>query len=235
MSTDNALSSASSLHQHACLTLNQSDCLRLIRFPTTIISVVRQAILSSWHRGLQNEKEYGGAYEFKLNGNPWLGQGSVAVESRVMMMLVLSALHHHGWYLLMSTDVSKKQEGKDLLIFRAGIPPQSTSFFGVSFNEWDKLRLIGVPHDLIRAVQQTIGTSRIQDEEWVYLQTAYQFKLRGYPWTADGYETVTSRMIILDLLDCFTSLGWQLHASINMSTSHKGCHTDTWFFHRNHQ
>ncbi|CAF1102777.1 unnamed protein product [Rotaria sordida] len=235
-------------HHHACLTLNRTDRLRLIRFPTTIISVVRQAILSSWHRGLQNEKHYAGAYQFKLYGNPWLGQGREAVD-----MSVLSALHHHGWYLVMATDVSKKQEDKDLLIFRAGIPPQPTSFFAVSFNERNKLRLIGAPYKVISAVQETIGTSRIQYEDWIYSETAYQFKLYvtllflfsdphkfvtcrcGYPWTADGYETVTSRMIILDLLDCFTSLGWQLHASINMSTSYDGCHTDTWFFRRSNQ
>ncbi|CAF1074027.1 unnamed protein product [Rotaria sordida] len=231
-SISNELPPAYSLHQHACLTLNRTDRLRLIRFPTTIINVVRQAILSSWHRGLQNEKEYAGAYEFKLNGNPWHGQGSEAVESRVMIMSVLSALHHHGWYLLMSTDVSKKQQDKDLLIFQLGVPPQSTSFFAVSFNEWDKLRLIGAPHDLIRAVQQTIGTNVIQREEWVYSQTAYQFKLRGYPWTADGDEAVTSRIKLLALLDCFTSFGWELHASIDMSIGQEGHDTDTWFFRR---
>jgi hypothetical protein len=92
-------------------------------------------------------------------------------------MSVLSALHHNGWYLLTSTDVSKKQADKDTLIFQLGVPPPTTSFFAVSFNEGDKLRLIGAPHELISAVQQTIGASAIQREEWIYSQTAYQFKL----------------------------------------------------------
>jgi len=78
-----------SLHQHACLTLNWTDRLRLIRFPVAIIDVVRQAILTSWHRGLQNEKSYAGAYEFKFSGNPWFGQGVEAVESRIMMYVVI--------------------------------------------------------------------------------------------------------------------------------------------------
>jgi hypothetical protein len=92
-------------------------------------------------------------------------------------MSVLSALHHHGWYLLTSTDISKKQQDKDSLIFQLGVPPAPTSFFAVSFNEWDKLRLIGAPPELISAVQQTLGASSIQSEEWVYSRTAYQFKL----------------------------------------------------------
>jgi len=90
---------------------------------------------------------------------------------------ILSALHHHGWYLLTSTDVSKKEQDKDTLIFQLGVPPPATSFFAVSFNEYDKLRLIGAPPELISAVQQTIGTSEIQREEWVYSGKAYQFKL----------------------------------------------------------
>ncbi|CAF0797145.1 unnamed protein product [Adineta steineri] len=163
---------------------------------------------------------------------PWYGQGAEAVESRFMMMSVLSALHHQGWYLLMSTDISKKQADKDSLIFQLGTPPPPTSFFSVSFNELDKLRLISAPPELISAVQQIIGTSEIQREEWVYSQTAYQFKLRGHPWLGSGEEAVTSRIKLLSLLDCFASYGWQLHATVDMSLGHDGSETDTWFFRR---
>ncbi|CAF2862192.1 unnamed protein product [Rotaria sp. Silwood2] len=223
---------AYSLHQHACLTLNRTDRLRFIRFPAIVIDAVRQAILTSWCPGLQKEKEYGGVHEFKLNGNPWQGQGSEAVESRITMLSILSALHRHGWYLLMSTDVSRKQQDKDSLIFQLGVPPGSTSFFAISFNEGDKLRLIGAPHELIRATHQTIGTDSIQREERIYSEAAYQFKLVGFPWEADGDEAVTSRLMLLALLDCFTSFGWQLHASIDMSIGREGRDTDTWFFRR---
>jgi hypothetical protein len=92
-------------------------------------------------------------------------------------MTILSALHHHGWYLLTSTDVSKKQQDKDSIIFQLGVPPPATSFLSVSFNEWDKLRLIGAPPELISSVHRAIGTNEIQREEWVYDQSAYQFKL----------------------------------------------------------
>ena len=165
-------------------------------------------------------------------------------------MTILSTLHQYGWNLLTSTDVSKKQQDKDTLIFQLGAPPPATSFFVVSFNERDKLRLIGAPPELISAVQQTIGSNEIQREEWIYDRTAYQFKLyvifflffnlnnmstcrRGYPWLGQGDEAVTSRMKLLALLDCFTSFGWQLHASIDMSIGYEGCDTDTWFFRRN--
>ena len=74
-----------SRHQHACLTLNWTDRIRLIQFPAPIIDIIRQTIQTSWHRGIQNEKPYAGAYEFKLSGYPWSGQGIEAVESRIFM------------------------------------------------------------------------------------------------------------------------------------------------------
>ncbi len=80
---------AYSRHQHACLTLNWSDRLRLIQFPAPIIGVVRQAILISWRSGIQKEKHYGGAHEFKVGGNPWFGQGVEAVESRILMYVFI--------------------------------------------------------------------------------------------------------------------------------------------------
>jgi hypothetical protein len=73
--------------------------------------------------------------------------------------------------------VSKKQLDKDTLIFVLGIPPLQTAFFSVSFNDYDKLRLIGVPPELIPAVQQTLGLANIQKEEWRDGGAAYQFKL----------------------------------------------------------
>lgn len=90
---------------------------------------------------------------------------------------VLSALHHEGWFLLTPTDLSKKEVDKDTLIFQSGVPSPATSFCAVSFNERDKLRLIGASSELISAVQQTLGSNHIQREEWIYSKTAYQFKL----------------------------------------------------------
>ncbi|CAF0781516.1 unnamed protein product [Rotaria sp. Silwood1] len=231
----NDFSSVDSVHQRACLTLDRSDCLRLIRFPVKIINIIRQAILDSWPRGLKNETEYAGSYEFKFRGNPWLGHGAAAVESRAMMMSIISALYHEGWHLTTATYVSKRQQDNDSLIFCLDVPPPLTSFFAVSFNERDKLRLIGAPYDLISVVRETIGTKDIEREEWIYSEAAYQFKLRNHPWTAIGYEMIAIRMKLLDLLDCFASFGWALHASINLSTDHDGCHIDTWFFRQSSQ
>lgn len=79
-------------YQHAGVTLNMSDRLRLIRFPATIVDVVRQAIITSWPRGLHKEKEDIEFYEFKLHGNPWWGQGDESALSRVLMYITFHSI-----------------------------------------------------------------------------------------------------------------------------------------------
>jgi hypothetical protein len=56
-----------------------------MRFPSTIIDLIRQAIVTHWPRGLHKEKHEGDVYEFKLNGTPWWGHGDEAVLSRILM------------------------------------------------------------------------------------------------------------------------------------------------------
>jgi hypothetical protein len=66
------------------------------------------------------------------------------------------------------------------------------------------------------------------------LETFFTYR-RGYPWAGRSEEAVTSRVKLLDLLDCFTAYGWQLHASVDMSLGQDGYDTDTWFFRRSNQ
>lgn len=50
---------------HACVTLNQTDRLRLLGFDSSVTAVVRTAIKAGWPYGIQQEANYHGAHEFK--------------------------------------------------------------------------------------------------------------------------------------------------------------------------
>ncbi|KZV92012.1 hypothetical protein EXIGLDRAFT_718798 [Exidia glandulosa HHB12029] len=222
-------------NQYACLTLNMSDLLRCISFPDATIGLIRETINNSWPRGIQGERDYYGAHEFKLKGNPWYGQVAEAVPSRQLMCALLSALYHAGWQLVASTDVTKKSYDKDSLFFRSATIPSPCTFFAASFNEGDKLRLINAPPNVINAVKQILGGA-IQREEWKVPNVAYQFKMHGYPWYANGSDTVTTRVLLLNILDALAAYGWELHATVDMSTGSGGSEsrsagqdTDSWF------
>ncbi|CAF0859540.1 unnamed protein product [Rotaria sp. Silwood1] len=235
MSKSNVNNISDILEQHACVTLNMTDCLRLIRFPASIIDVIRQVIITNWPRGLNKERQDIDFYEFKLYGNPWWDPNDDAILSRILMIHILSALYKHGWYLLTSTQISKRLYDKDSLIFQLRVPQPETSFFAISFNDYDKLRLICVPHELIPLVQQTLGKAMIQREAWCDGGKVYQFKLHGNPWIGHKKEAIISRIKLLSLLDCFNTFGWKLYASIDISQGDEGRDTDSWVFRRDIQ
>ncbi|EJD43710.1 hypothetical protein AURDEDRAFT_114519 [Auricularia subglabra TFB-10046 SS5] len=219
-------------HHYACVSLNYTDKLRMIFFPEETVRLVRNVIQNTWAKGVQRELDYHGSHEFKLFGNPWNGQASDAVPARTLMVTVLRELHNAGWQLLASTDVMKKPYDKDTLFFRSVSRPPPSSFFAISFNEGDKLRVIQGGEPEINAVKNILG-QRIQREEWKVPNVAYQFKMHGFPWYADGAETVSIRIVLLNILDTLAAAGWEFHASVDLSMGQNeggSDSTDTWFF-----
>lgn len=177
----------------------------MIRFPPDVVVAVKAVIETNWPRGIQNEREITfGAYEFQLRGNPWTGQGDDSVPARVLMCVfrtglclaltshhrceVLSTIYHRGWELRMSTDISQKAQDKDLLVYREGPLPPPCQFLAISFNDSDRLRIIGgsngsssfggPPYDVINAIKNVWGV-HVQKEQWRVQGVAWEFKLAG--------------------------------------------------------
>ncbi|KAG0278092.1 hypothetical protein BGZ97_009786, partial [Linnemannia gamsii] len=145
-----------------CITLNETDKMRLLGVPPILVVPIRNAITSSWGQ-IQAEQTYFGAHEFKLLGTPWRGQGSESVLARTLIVSVLRAMAVNGWNMIQAADVSKKEHGKDALFFETIDPslgvvmPDEVDMFAISFNSSDKLRIIGnVPASVITAVKQAI-------------------------------------------------------------------------------
>jgi len=170
-----------------------------------------------------------------MYGNPWRGQGSDAIPARVLMRELLAHLYRMGWILHASTDVSKKEYDKDSLFFRKQqSPPPESEWISISFNEWDKLRLIGANLDLIKATKGVLqGMGLLQeDRSWKDKKFgAWEFKLNGYPWRANGEETMRTRLLLLRMLACLEQHGWSLYASVDQSTASgdKSSETDSWY------
>lgn len=218
----------------ASLSLHQSDRIRLLKFPDHDIAAIRQVIKTSWPFGLQNERVYGPSHEFKLYSNPWYGQSKDAVPSRVIMREILAYLFKVGWILHASVDISKKELDKDTLVFRKqATPPPESEWISISFNQSDRLRLIGADEVLIRGVRELlVGMRRLQSECWKdRALVAWEFKVLGTPWRASGEETMVTRGLMLGLLQVLEGEGWSLYASFDQSMS-PGDHvseTDSWY------
>lgn len=218
---------------HACMTLHRTDRLKLIKFPPSAIHAVKAAIERSWIKGIQSEKEADGQVEIQFKGNPWTGQGDDTCPAIYTISQVMAELYHLGWNLVMATDISKRAMDKDTLIYRQGEIPSPCSFMAVSFNDGDKLRLIKAPNDVINAVKNTWG-GNVQRESWKLAGLAWEFKLTGNPWWSSGHESLSVRILLLNMLDAMALLGWELHTSVDITAGpgglgkNAGSDTDCW-------
>ncbi|KAH8819135.1 hypothetical protein F5884DRAFT_3826 [Xylogone sp. PMI_703] len=217
----------------ASISLHRSDRLRLLQFPQQDIDALRNVIKTSWHRGIQAEQQYAMSHEFKLLGNPWWGQTSDAIPARILMRSIFAYLYSVGWILHCSTDVSKKVCDKDTLLFRKQqSPPPPSEWISISFNHYDRLRLIGADPVLIAAFKTLLSSIRpLQDEGWKdKARNAFEFKIKGYPWLATGEETMSTRLLVLKMLETLEQHGWSLYASIDQNeASEDSSETDSWY------
>ncbi|TVY94168.1 hypothetical protein LAWI1_G001361, partial [Lachnellula willkommii] len=217
----------------ACLSLHQRDRIQMMQFPPEDVSAIRNVIQHHWKKGLQSERVYSASYEFKLSGYPWFGQGSDAITSRVVVREIFAYLFSQGWILHLSTDVSKNKYDKDSLIFRKQqTPPPPSEFIAITFNQGDRMRLIGAPNALLADIRTLLKEMNLlQAEDWKDPKLeAWEYKMYGWPWHAIGEETMTTRLLLLKLLETLESRGWSVYASIDQSTGTKNIsETDSWY------
>jgi hypothetical protein len=147
----------------------------------------------------------------------------------------------------MSTDISQKAMDKDILIFREGTLPPPCQFLAITFNDNDRLRVINgsaspstsnvAPNDVINAIKN-VWNMNVQREQWKIPGVAWEFKLHGSvcrflyscfsdlvcrnPWWASGDESIQVRLLLLDMLDQLMGLGWDFHASLDMTAGPGG-------------
>jgi hypothetical protein len=213
----------------ASMSLHTVDDLRFLRFPPQVVDQCRNTVLSVWKRGIQKEGMYGNSQEFKLHGYPWQAQGKDAMEARRLINALLATLHSLGWVLMLNTDVSKNLSDKDTLLFRYQSPaPAPCDWCSISFTRLDRIRLIDTPPEIVHTLPARLGP------EWVDKQSEYapgiqDIKLRGYPWSASGKETMRVRELLLTMLETLEEEGWTVYASIDQSggANQQSSETDT--------
>ena len=98
------------------------------------------------------------------------------------------------------------------------VPGQVPTSFVISLNSTDKIRMIGAPPDVTQCVRDTINifwSRGIQREEDHY--GAWEFKLRGTPWWADGTEAVHARFLITKIIEALLARGWMIKIGVDVT------------------
>ncbi|KAF9163465.1 hypothetical protein DFQ26_002483 [Actinomortierella ambigua] len=211
-----------------CISLDSTDRLRLVGCSPQLVEPIRDTIKATWGE-IQVESLVGGAYEFKLLGNPWAGQGKSSVSSRRLVMAVLCAMAKQGWSLSLASNSSKIDLDKDTLYFERATPDPNIRLAAVSFNMVDRIRVIDMP-SLVPFVKSAIVAQWEPgiDAERIYYE-AHEFKLVGFPWHPRyNEEAVMSRMLCAQIFANLRAQGYILYGSLNSSFAAAGL--DTWIF-----
>jgi len=107
------------------LSLNLFDRIRLINAPPVIVTMLREAVLQAWPKGIQKETDdFFGAFEIKLHGNPWIKSnlGSESISRCILLSQVIANFKAMGYKLYASLDmtggVSNSEMDLETWIFR---------------------------------------------------------------------------------------------------------------------
>ncbi|KAG0377543.1 hypothetical protein BGX24_005901 [Mortierella sp. AD032] len=105
--------------------------------------------------------------------------------------------------------------------------------FALSFEWWDRLRVIeGSPENIaaIKDALQTVWTKGIQLEK--DYAGSYEFKLGGSPFNPWKWDSIEARMMFIQILANLKSQGFSLYASIDISPNQQDEKIESWFFKR---
>jgi hypothetical protein len=219
------------------ISLNFLDRLRLIGAPIELVPQIRQIILSQWGK-IQNEKDYYGALEFKLQGYPWANydRDSQSVRSRQLMHGLLTCLISNGWNLLQGADISKSDGDKDVLFFENAPPDPEVQLIVMSLNLYDRIRLVYAPPDMKGVLQDAVtagwpkGIQKVKEDYY----GAFEIKMHGNPWIRAnlGSESISRCILLSQIIANFKAKGYKLYASLDMTggSGETDQDVETWVF-----
>jgi hypothetical protein len=204
-----------------CLSLNSSDKIRILG-PEALYPIVKQSIVNSWPLGIKNEQIFGLSYELKLNGYPWYKAQNDSTESFFtpnMMCNILNNLYKNGWIFINAIDSSNSEQSLNALYFMySNEIDLNSNFFTLTLNHSDQLRFHHISNDLNTIISKNIESlwpAGIKNENLKENNTI-EYTLKGNPWKSNGFEAVTSRKLINDLLNLLAYAGWNLYATCDL-------------------
>ena len=101
----------------ACLALTDSYRIRLLDFPFSVGSAMKEVIHQNYPFGAINHKPADGNIELDLHECPWMvnrggTKGGAQYHARAMLGRMMMVAEQHGWHVSISGDVSAKTEKK---------------------------------------------------------------------------------------------------------------------------
>ena len=149
--------------EYFCIALRTTDRMRVVLGTDHEISIIRQAIVESWPKGIQEEEfKMNGVHQFKLKGNPFsvASLSTDAADSRKLGGNVLHRLYRDGWRLQVAGDFTQTTD-LTTWIFKKdpnAVCP-SVPFLIVGLSSWDSLMVLNGPMELHQVIKDVVEKS----------------------------------------------------------------------------
>lgn len=211
------------------LCLPENGRIRLLQLSYTAIDAVRETIERVWRPGIQAEKAYNIAHEFKLR---YTGRFSCCpprgvVPSILLIKEILATLYSLGWILTTNPTITRTVAGRDTLLLRQqSIPPPEAYWVAISFKARNKIRFLGTSADLISAFCGLFTATHVLQSHTVKQDNYSEFILKGSPWNARGSDAIKSKTLILRMTEILDAKGWNVCASVDQNCVRE---SDVWY------
>ncbi|KAI1314769.1 hypothetical protein EDD11_001738 [Mortierella claussenii] len=101
------------------VSFNRTDRIRVIsqqpaQVAFRMMELIKQAVAAQWKYGIQSEKDYCGAVEIKLQGNPFGSRGDESVYARMMLAQMIANFKAEGYKLYTSVCIGVGSDGNDV-------------------------------------------------------------------------------------------------------------------------
>ena len=199
------------------ISLLNTDRLRLIDASDSATCHVKDVILNTWKRGIQQEKKKFNSTEFKLAGRPWMTRGKESAASRQLLCRLFEGLMTIGWKIQTAVHLTVCNQDKCMLTFNQ-CSPVSAQVFCLSFNSTSKIRIINAPSDLEMHLLSEIRKVWLLgiDKEHRF-EECFEVALKGCPW-GDEHDGAHARVLLLYLINSCLVKGWYLIFSADVSS-----------------
>ena len=166
------------------LLFHRTDKINIINPPPFTIDLLRDTIVATWPKGLQDQQIKYNSFEFKLKGNPWLNYGEESVFSKRLINKIIENFRLKGYELYSICDTSSSDYKMSTFFLQKSPSPPRISpsrVLSVTFNESDKMRIIDDLNGFSNIVRDALkqGWSKGVKSESNFCGSL-EFKLNGY-------------------------------------------------------
>ena len=208
------------------IALSKQDRMRMINC-NQLFEQLKTA-LSIAGLNIQDNIDYYGCLEVKIQGTPWHSSNMEAIQARRAISRVLEMMAAHGYVPYYAIDVSKSITDKASILFKKAPYPMNCNFACVALTSLNRVRLLDFPLDVGVPMRECIYECYpfgVQNEDQLP-EGNLEINLKYYPWQnqwpSKGGAPYHAKAMLGKMMRIAEQYGWYCVLSADVSCKQEG-------------